>query len=272
MSRWVRDADGYIKPSVGPANFLEFTWADKFRRDLKVDFPLCKIDLDVSSAPCQQQIGELRADLGRAMASARAYDSVQWIQEGNCADNLQGNPQALVACGYNANLVDVDVNKYITADRGCETTEDYAWEAVTDGQPPGDTLAYFQYAQRHVTESHQICRVAEDGIYYAGVIDPQDGRCSHVDDDGNLSSGAEMDALTGVQGMYLWTAYTEEIAESDDDFFDDAISVGNNDKSDLGPTYVCAAGDRIGWVKKGKQKCHLSPDGLHVPFAVLTTD
>ena len=274
LSRWVRDADGYVKPEVHPANFLEFTWAAKFRRDIPESTSHCAITDGVESAPCQEQIRQLRSRLRRAMASARAYDSVEWIEAGHCAKDLKGNPEALVACGYNPALVDVDVDKYITVDRGCESSGLYRWQEVTDGELPGDALAWYLYAHGHVTQPYWVCRVAKDDAFYAGVYDPGDApgssHCSYYDADDKKAKSSTFDALTGVQAMVLWSEYTEEDAENDaDDFFEDAVPLGAEGTSG-GETYLCASGKRIGWVKKGKKTCHLSKkDGLRVPFSVL---
>ncbi len=278
LSRWVRDADGYIKPDVQPANFLEFTWADKFRRDLDQPMTHCAIGDSVESPPCQEQIGQLRQNLDGAMASARAYDAVEWIAGGRCAGDLEGDPSALAACGYNPTFLDVEADKYITVDRGCEDPGKFSWQQTVGGSSPADTLAWYLYAHGHVTEVYRICRVAADGVFYAGIFDPdfepETGGCLYVNADDKKRDSTEFDALTGVQGMYLWSEYTEKIAgdaDKRDQFFAEAVPVGTED-TDLGETYVCAAGDKIGWVKKGKKTCHLSKKGRSLPFWVLVED
>jgi len=266
LSRWVRDAYGYIKPSRNPANFLEFLWANQFR-PLAPNLPLCELSKEPEDPACRGQITKLRSGLEPAIKQAQSYASVAWIGNGNCAADLQGQPAGLIACGYNPHQSHVEVDKYITADRGCETAAAYVWEKPEQEQPPQDGIVFYDYAKGYATATHTVCRV-QDGKSYSGWVDGEE--CSYVDSKDKEKSNKDFEVLTGVQTMYVWNEYTQAIADDDqkaDKFFADAIPV-----DEVKHRYICGSGDKIGWVKMGKKTCHLDEDGVKTPFLVLSED
>ena len=81
-------------------------------------------------------------------------------QERGCSADLTGDPEALVACGYNPDFIKVEVGRYITADMGCETARAYRWESAVDGKLPEDMLAFFAYQAGYANQAYYVCRSA----------------------------------------------------------------------------------------------------------------